>query len=112
MATNNIGTITQITGAVVDVRFDADPQDARQQSIAWLPGADWSRLTWLPIDAAQAAARRRFVAPYPASLLKLMLALAEVAPAVEWYDDPRVFDGFPVERIRYLRQISDTAAQV
>ena len=24
MATNNIGTITQITGAVVDVRFDAD----------------------------------------------------------------------------------------
>ena len=45
-------------------------------------------------------------------LLKLMLALAEVAPAVEWYDDPRVFDGFPVERIRYLRQISDCAAQV
>jgi hypothetical protein len=44
-------------------------------------------------------------------LLKLMLALAEVAPAVEWYDDPRVFDGFPVERITYLRQISDTAAQ-
>lgn len=45
-------------------------------------------------------------------LLKLMLALAEVAPAVEWYDDPRVFDGFPVERISYLRQIPDTAAQV
>lgn len=45
-------------------------------------------------------------------LLKLMLALAEVAPAVEWYDDPRVFDGFPVERITYLRQISDTAAQL
>ena len=44
-------------------------------------------------------------------LLKLMLALAEVAPAVEWYDDPRVFDGFPVERISYLRQIPDTAAQ-
>ena len=44
-------------------------------------------------------------------LLKLMLALAEVAPAVEWYNDPRVFDGFPVERIRYMRQISDTAAQ-
>jgi hypothetical protein len=44
-------------------------------------------------------------------LLKLMLALAEVAPAVEWYGDPRVYDGFPVERIRYLRQIPDTAAQ-
>lgn len=47
-----------------------------------------------------------------ARLLKLMLALAEVAPAVEWYDDPRVFDGFPIERIRHLRQISDTAAQL
>lgn len=45
------------------------------------------------------------------NLLKLMLALAEVAPAVEWYNDPRVFDGFPVERISYLRQISDTGAQ-
>ena len=45
-------------------------------------------------------------------LLRLMLALAEVAPAVEWYDDPRVFDGFPVERITYLRQIPDTAAQI
>jgi hypothetical protein len=44
-------------------------------------------------------------------LLKLMLALAEVAPAVEWYNNPQVFDGFPVQRIRYLRQIPDTAAQ-
>lgn len=44
-------------------------------------------------------------------LLKLMLALAEVGPAVEWYDNPRVYDGFDVNRIRYLRQISDTAAQ-
>jgi hypothetical protein len=45
-------------------------------------------------------------------LLKLMLALAEVAPAVEWYNDPNVKDGFPVERIRFLRKIPDTAAQV
>ena len=44
-------------------------------------------------------------------LLKLMLALAEVAPAVEWYNDPQVYDGFPISRIRYLRQIPDTAAQ-
>lgn len=44
-------------------------------------------------------------------LLKLMLALAEVAPAVEWYKNPQVYDGFSVSRIRYLRQIADTAAQ-
>jgi hypothetical protein len=45
-------------------------------------------------------------------LLRLMLMLAEVAPAVEWYGDPRVYDGFPVERLRYLRQIPDTAPQL
>jgi hypothetical protein len=44
-------------------------------------------------------------------LLKLMLSLAEVAPAVEWYGDPRVYDGFPIERIRYRRQIPDAGAQ-
>lgn len=46
-----------------------------------------------------------------ALLLKLMLMLAEVAPAVEWYDDPRVYDGFSIDRTRFLRKISDTAAQ-
>lgn len=45
-------------------------------------------------------------------LLRLMLMLAEVAPAVEWYGNQRVYDGFPVERLRYLRQISDTASQL
>ena len=44
-------------------------------------------------------------------LLRLMLMLAEVAPAVEWYNSPHIYDGFPIERLRYLRQISDTAAQ-
>jgi hypothetical protein len=49
--------------------------------------------------------------PEAERLLKLMLALAEIAPAVEWYNDARVYDGFDVGRIRYLRQIPDTAAQ-
>ena len=50
--------------------------------------------------------------PESERLLKLMLALAEVAPAVEWYGQPRVPDGFPIERIRYVRQISDAGPQV
>jgi hypothetical protein len=45
------------------------------------------------------------------NLLRLMLMLAEVAPAVEWYNDPMVYDGFPIQRVRFLRQIPDTAAQ-
>lgn len=49
--------------------------------------------------------------PQAERLLKLMLSLAEIAPAVEWYGDPRVSDGFPIERIRYRRLIPDAAAQ-
>ena len=49
--------------------------------------------------------------PEAERLLKLMLSLAEVGPAVEWYNDARVYDGFDVHRIRYHRQIDDTAAQ-
>lgn len=71
--------------------------------------------TMLPLGEAALAHLREFelgsVPEDAERLLKLMLALAEVAPAVEWYNDPRVYDGFPVERIRFLRQIPDTAAQ-
>jgi hypothetical protein len=70
-----VAAIGSDAGAVQGLRFDADLQDARHESVAWLPGADWSRLHWTPIDAARAAAPQRFVAPYPASLLKLMIAV-------------------------------------
>lgn len=66
-------------------------------------------------EQALACLREHQLGALPAeveNLLRLMLMLAEVAPAVEWYDDPMVYDGFPVERLRYIRQISDTAAQV
>jgi hypothetical protein len=49
--------------------------------------------------------------PEAECLLKLMLALAEVAPAIEWYNDPKVYDGFDISRIRYIRKIPDNAAQ-
>jgi hypothetical protein len=66
-----------------------------EAALAWLRGYD---LGELPEEGER--------------LLKLMLALAEVAPAVEWYNDPRVIDGFPIERVRYLRQIPDNAPQI
>ncbi len=46
-----------------------------------------------------------------ANLLKLMLALAEVGPAVEWYQQPAVIDGWPAERFPLVEAIPDTAAQ-
>ena len=44
-------------------------------------------------------------------LLKLMLSLAEIAPAIEWYNSPDVYDGFDLTRLRFPVQIADTAAQ-
>lgn len=49
--------------------------------------------------------------PQGEKLLKLMLSLAEIGPAVEWFNNPQVYDGFPIGRVRYVRQIPDTAAQ-
>lgn len=53
------------------IGYVADLQDADGRSIAWQPGADWTRLPWRPLHGQGP----RFVAPYPASLFKLMLAV-------------------------------------
>jgi hypothetical protein len=49
--------------------------------------------------------------PAEERLLKLMLSLAEVGPAVEWFNDPMVYDGFDARKIKYTRLIPDNAAQ-
>ncbi|OWQ86258.1 hypothetical protein CDN99_20705 [Roseateles aquatilis] len=57
-------------GAVGHVRFIADQRDAEGNSIAWRPESDWSAMDWQPLAGEDGT---RMVAPYPASLLKLML---------------------------------------
>jgi hypothetical protein len=57
-------------GAVTNVRYLADQRDAQNNSAAWLPGADWNAMAWRPLAGNGPA---RFVAPYPASLIKLMV---------------------------------------
>ena len=59
------------TGAVANIDFLADVRNAAGDSYAWLPGADWSRIDF-PAWFGQGP---RFVAPYPASLLKMMVAV-------------------------------------
>jgi len=49
--------------------------------------------------------------PDSANLLGLMLSLAEIGPAVEWYDSPQVTDSFSTTRVQVLRVLSDTAGQ-
>lgn len=60
-----------VTGAVDNIAFQADVRNAAGDSYAWLPGADWSRIDF----PAWFGTGPRFVAPYPASLLKMMVAV-------------------------------------
>jgi len=65
-----VAEIAPGAGAVSNISYLADCQDAQGNSIAWLPGADWSQISWRALSGRGA---QRFVAPYPASLLKLMV---------------------------------------
>jgi hypothetical protein len=68
-----VADIGSDAGVVRNVRFEADLRDEQQRSVAWLPDADWQRLRFPPLWGQ---GPYRFVAPYPASLAKLMLAVA------------------------------------
>jgi hypothetical protein len=57
---------------VQGLRFDADQQDAKGDSLLWAPGAEWARLSFRHLHGDGPV---RFVAPYPASLLKLLVAV-------------------------------------
>ncbi len=79
-------------GPVAHLRVDADLRDAAGTSVAWQPGADWSRIAFPPLFTPPGLepGAPRFVAPYPASLLKLMVAvglgLAVDAGRLAWTD--------------------------
>ncbi len=79
-------------GPVANLRFVADVRNAAGTSVAWQPGADWARIEFPPLFAPPGlgADAPRFVAPYPASLLKLMVAvglgLAVDARRLLWAD--------------------------
>ena len=83
-----VAEINAQAGAVQNIRFDADQRDSTLESPAWLPGADWSRMRWTHLHGD---GPHRFVAPYPASLLKLMVAvgvgLAVDAGKTAWPDE-------------------------
>jgi hypothetical protein len=59
-------------GPVRNIRFDADLRNAESHSVAWWPESDWQRLHFEPLWGD---GPHRFVAPYPASLAKLMVAV-------------------------------------
>lgn len=70
------GLVAQFDGAagrVVNIRFDRDQRDAAGTSVAFTHGSNWQSLTWTPLQGNRGLPR--VVAPYPASLLKLMVAV-------------------------------------
>tara|TARA_A100001037_G_C14964539_1_gene550911 strand:+ start:331 stop:708 length:378 start_codon:yes stop_codon:yes gene_type:complete len=46
------------------------------------------------------------------NLLKLMLALAEVGPAVEWFGQPRVVDGYEESKFPQVLALDDLESQL
>jgi len=97
-----VADIAADAGPVRNIAFLADQQDAEGNSIAWLPGSDWQQLSWLPLTGHGA---ERFVAPYPASLIKLMV-LVGVARLV---DAGRSAWAHPLAYQRQTRPVGDWA---
>lgn len=74
--THRQGLVARIgadAGPVRNISWLADTTDAQRDSIAWLPGADW---TSLPLRPLWGEGEHRLIAPYPASLAKLMVLVA------------------------------------
>jgi hypothetical protein len=88
-----IADIGSDAGPVRNIRFEADLRDDHQRSVAWLPEADWQRLHFPPLWGR---GPHRFVAPYPASLAKLLVAVG-VARLVDQHgcawDEPLEYMG-------------------
>lgn len=63
-------------GAVQGVRFLADARGADGSSPAWVAGSDWRQWPETSFAPLAGAGPQRFIAPYPASLVKLMVAVA------------------------------------
>jgi Beta-lactamase enzyme family len=74
-----VATIDAHGGPVSNVKFLADQRNARGDSFLWWPDADWSQQEFTTLFGQ---GPQRFVAPYPASLLKMMVAVG-VAMAVD-----------------------------
>ncbi len=76
-----VATIGPQAGATTNIAWLADTVNAAGTSVAWQPHSDWSALRFAPL-AGQGPIR--FVAPYPASLIKLMVAVG-MAYLVDWH---------------------------
>jgi hypothetical protein len=85
-------------------RIDASMEDLRNfyQAMVPLAGRALDHLTGFQLGELEAR---------EADLLKLLLSLAEVGPAIEWFGQPRVIDGYPEDKFPLVLAIDDLAVQ-
>ncbi|HEY4080836.1 MAG TPA: serine hydrolase [Burkholderiaceae bacterium] len=69
-----VADISATAGPVRNIHYVADQLDEQKNSAVWLPGADWQVLTWRTLAGEDG--QPRIVAPYPGSLIKLMILVA------------------------------------
>lgn len=70
-----VADIGEDAGPVRGLRYLADARAADGTSVAWVAGSDWRLLPQASFPPLAGEGPRRFIAPYPASLLKLMVAV-------------------------------------
>ena len=62
-------------GAVRGLRWLADARGPDGTSLAWVAGSDWTKLPAATFKPLAGTGAQRFIAPYPASLIKLMVVV-------------------------------------
>ena len=67
-----IADIAPLAGPVTNIHYLKDQTDAAFESPAWFRAADWQAMSWQTLAGAGG---QRFVEAYPASLVKLMVAV-------------------------------------
>ncbi|OYU32325.1 MAG: hypothetical protein CFE39_03590 [Comamonadaceae bacterium PBBC2] len=88
---------------VINVTYMHDVTNAAGESVAWSPGSNWDAMDWVAVEEFDKDDRsgplpheQRFVSPYPASLIKLMVAVGVcllVDTAVFAWDEPWDYQG-------------------
>ncbi|OYU45388.1 MAG: hypothetical protein CFE44_07765 [Burkholderiales bacterium PBB4] len=88
---------------VINVTYMYDVTNAAGESVAWAPDSQWDAMEWVALEELHKDARdgllphgQRFVSPYPASLIKLLVAVGVclvVDSGVFAWDDPWTHQG-------------------
>lgn len=68
-----VAGISPDASSVRGIRYLVDPTDEQRRSVAWLPGVDWRQLA--PLQSLHGSGPVESIAPYPASLIKVMVAV-------------------------------------